>query len=274
MSSQLETSATKTATGLSSAVATPDYTAIKLRQQATWASGDFAVVGTTLPTVRADDQSNRCANSTRMDRVGLFFNTFNRGNQMNSIAKLKSDQRVGQAHKLSRISVKSTAASIRSIGIGVLIVTAAASALAVGKTLSITEEIDLAAPPSQIWATIKDFDNWQAWHPAFASTKIIKGQGNARGVVRVLTAKDGAKFTEVLESHNDATRTYSYRINESPLPIAGYVSTLEVKPNKGGSSVVWSSNFTVDSSASEDDVKKAITGVYRAGLDNLGSVVK
>ncbi|MET0349396.1 MAG: class I SAM-dependent methyltransferase [Rhizobacter sp.] len=30
---------------------TPDYTAIKQRQQATWASGDFAVVGTTLQIV-------------------------------------------------------------------------------------------------------------------------------------------------------------------------------------------------------------------------------
>lgn len=31
--------------------ATPDYTAIKQRQQATWASGDYAVVGTTLQIV-------------------------------------------------------------------------------------------------------------------------------------------------------------------------------------------------------------------------------
>ena len=30
------------------APATPDYAAIKQRQQATWASGDYAAVGTTL----------------------------------------------------------------------------------------------------------------------------------------------------------------------------------------------------------------------------------
>jgi len=29
----------------------PDYAAIKERQQATWASGDFAVIGTTLQIV-------------------------------------------------------------------------------------------------------------------------------------------------------------------------------------------------------------------------------
>lgn len=40
-----------TITAPQSAIATPDYAAIKQRQQATWASGDFAVVGTTLQIV-------------------------------------------------------------------------------------------------------------------------------------------------------------------------------------------------------------------------------
>ncbi|HSB99126.1 MAG TPA: class I SAM-dependent methyltransferase [Burkholderiaceae bacterium] len=38
-------------TVLESAPATPDYEAIKQRQQATWASGDFAIIGTTLQWV-------------------------------------------------------------------------------------------------------------------------------------------------------------------------------------------------------------------------------
>jgi ubiquinone/menaquinone biosynthesis C-methylase UbiE len=36
---------------MTTAVITPDYTAIKQRQQATWASGDYAVVGTPLQLV-------------------------------------------------------------------------------------------------------------------------------------------------------------------------------------------------------------------------------
>jgi SAM-dependent methyltransferase len=36
---------------LAAPVAAPDYTAIKQRQQATWASGDYAVIGTTLQIV-------------------------------------------------------------------------------------------------------------------------------------------------------------------------------------------------------------------------------
>jgi hypothetical protein len=38
---------TATAAAIATPVATPDFAAIKQKQQATWASGDYAVVGTT-----------------------------------------------------------------------------------------------------------------------------------------------------------------------------------------------------------------------------------
>src|SRR6187397_3260127 len=41
----------KTKTIPSATVATPDYAAIKQRQQATWGAGDYAVIGTTLQIV-------------------------------------------------------------------------------------------------------------------------------------------------------------------------------------------------------------------------------
>lgn len=145
---------------------------------------------------------------------------------------------------------------------------------AAGSTLSVTEKVDLLATPSQAWEAIKDFKGWQAWHPAFASTDITQGQGNTQGTVRVLTAKDGARFTEELLAHSAALRSYQYRIIESPLPITGYVSTIEVRENEGGASVVWSSSFRVLPATPEQDIKKAISAVYRAGLDNPSSVLK
>jgi hypothetical protein len=75
-------------------------------------------------------------------------------------------------------------APLRSLGVGLLMAGAAASALAGGKTVSVTETVNLAASPSQTWEKIKDFNGWQAWHPAFASTEITKGRGNAKGTVR------------------------------------------------------------------------------------------
>jgi hypothetical protein len=171
----------------------------------------------------------------------------------------------------SATKVGSGAASILSLGVGLLMAGSAAGALA--GTLSVSEEIELAASPARTWAVIKDFQRWQTWHPAFASTEITKGGGNAKGTVRVLATKDGAKFNEELLVHDAASRSYQYRIIDSPLPISGYVSTIEVKESQLGSRVVWSSSFTVNPGASDEAMKKTIAGVYRAGLDSLKASV-
>ena len=85
----------------------------------------------------------------------------------------------------------------------------------------------------------------------------------------MLATRDGAKFTEELLAHDAAARSYQYRIIESPLPISNYVSKIEVQESKAGSRVVWSSSFNVNPGASDEEMKKTIAGVYRAGLDNL-----
>jgi SAM-dependent methyltransferase len=51
MSFTIDTSAAKATTVSQAATATPDFAAIKIRQQAAWASGDFAVIGTTIQSV-------------------------------------------------------------------------------------------------------------------------------------------------------------------------------------------------------------------------------
>ena len=165
----------------------------------------------------------------------------------------------------------SGAASMRALGVGLLMAGSAAGALAA--TQSVTEEVELTASPARTWAVINDFQRWQAWHPAFASTEITKGTGNSKGSVRVLATKDGAKFTEELLSYDPAAHSYQYRIIESPLPISDYVSKIEVKESKSGSRIIWSSNFTVNPGASDEAIKKTIAGVYRAGLDNLKASV-
>ncbi|MEO8654432.1 MAG: SRPBCC family protein [Ramlibacter sp.] len=166
--------------------------------------------------------------------------------------------------------------SIRSFYVGVLMagVTAAAPAAATGKVITVTEKVDLAASPSRSWDAIRDFMGWQVWHPAFAGTKLVKGEGSTQGSVRLLSAKDGAQFTEELVSYNPMSRTYKYRIMESPAPVADYISTLEVREHNGGSTVVWSSTFSVKPGTTEEEAKKLISGIYRLGLDNLAVVLK
>jgi hypothetical protein len=111
---------------------------------------------------------------------------------------------------------------------------------------------------------------WQTWHPAFASTQLARGDGVSKGTIRLLRTKDGAEFKEELIAVNATTHTYQYRIIEGPAPVANYVSTLQVNEHKGGgSTLIWSSTFSVAPGTTEDEARKAISGIYRLGLDNL-----
>lgn len=166
-----------------------------------------------------------------------------------------------------------TLSFIRRSVVGLAIAVMAGSVLA-GNVLSVKERVELSAPPQKVWELIKDFDGWQNWHPAIASTEITSGKGNAHGTVRVLTTKDGAKITERLEHYQPKNFLYTYRIMDSPLPVTDYVSTIQVKPGKDGSVVTWSSRFKAKEGTEDAEATKTMRGIYRAGLDNLKTKFK
>ena len=195
-------------------------------------------------------------------------------------SSLRSSQRdlfrdTPAAPKLRRLVLFVTA-TIALLGGGLLVAAGARAAYDedAGRSVTVSEKVDVAATPAKTWNRVQDFMAWPAWHPAFASTQLIKGDGNSKGSIRLLRAKDGAQFTEELLTHDARTRVVEYRILNSPAPVTGYVSTLQVREAPAGSSVVWSSSFKVKPGTSDADAKKAIAGIYRLGLDNLASVVK
>ena len=149
--------------------------------------------------------------------------------------------------------------------------------VAAPKQLKVSESIVINAPADKVWAAAKDFDSLNKWHPAVAKDEIIKGSNNKPGAVRSLTIKDGPVITEKLLSFSDTTHSFSYKFVDTPFPIKDYVSTLHVKANKDGTTLVrWSSTFKRKNPAdnppdAESDAAgvKLITGVYQGGLANL-----
>ena len=158
-----------------------------------------------------------------------------------------------------------------AVGLGVALLATSSFA---GNVLSVKEKVELSVPPEKAWELIKNFDGWQNWHPAVASTEITSGKGNTHGTVRVLTTKDGARITERLERYQPKNFSYTYRITDSPLPVTDYVSTLQVKAAKSGSVVIWSSHFKAKEGTADADATKTIRGIYTAGLDNLKTKLK
>jgi len=173
----------------------------------------------------------------------------------------------------------------RSIAVLALVAVAApwAALAAAPKALTVVETVEVKAPVAKVWATIKDFDSLDKWHPGFSKDEIVKGSNSKAGAVRSLTVKGGPTFTEELISFNGRSHSYKYKItDESSLPIHNYSSTIAVKAGKDGMTVVtWSGWFKRKNTAdnppdaeSDAGVKKFISGVYRGGLDNLKKMLE
>ena len=164
---------------------------------------------------------------------------------------------------------------------GVLIALAANDSRAHGPTRQkAIEKITINAPPAAVWARIKNFDALKDWHPAVAESPADKG--NAEGSVRSLKLKGGGALTETLESFDDAQKKYSYRAKDGgALPVTNYTSTIRVTADGKASVVEWRGAFyrghpNNDPPPDQNDeaAVKAITGVYKSGLENLKKLVE
>lgn len=144
--------------------------------------------------------------------------------------------------------------------------------------LHVKESVEINASPAKVWSLVKDWNGLHKWHPAFSNTEIKSGENNKVGSLRTLTMTDGAKFDEELLGFNAKKMLYSYEIlGDSPLPVADYSSSIQVKSGKakGTSVLVWKGKFkrkvADNPPAGQDDagVKKVIIGAYQAGLQNV-----
>ena len=124
----------------------------------------------------------------------------------------------------------------------------------------------IAADATTAWEKIGSFEAIAAWHPAVESCALSTGDGAA---LRALALVGGGEILEREEARDDTGLTYSYAIVESPLPIAGYRSTLALSAAPGGGTLVrWTGIFSA-SGASDDDAKEIVTGIYSAGVDGM-----
>lgn len=122
-----------------------------------------------------------------------------------------------------------------------------------------------AAAPERAWSTIGGFCGIASWHPAIVACEESTKDGAA---YRTLTLADGAKLVEKLVERDDAARSYTYTIEEGPLPVAGYRSTIKVLPSESGSILDWSGTFDAKG-VSESEAVEIVTGIYQGGLDAL-----
>ncbi len=131
--------------------------------------------------------------------------------------------------------------------------------------IDLSESVDIARPASDVWGAIEDWCSIAAWHPVIAE---CEGYDEGSKTMRKLTTGDGGVLIEELTGRDEEAMSFSYVIVESPLPIADYASTMQVSENGDGATLTWSSSYSANG-VSDEEALELMTGVYRAGLDQL-----
>ncbi|GIH95573.1 SRPBCC family protein [Planobispora siamensis] len=124
------------------------------------------------------------------------------------------------------------------------------------------------APADKVWDYLRDFGNLTEWLPGVTSCEIEGGGASEPGAIRRAESAGGL-FRERLLTLDDTSRSASYEILESPLPVRDYRATYRVAPvtDSGHSFVEWSASFE---SEDEAKVSKILTrGVFEPGLASL-----
>jgi uncharacterized protein YndB with AHSA1/START domain len=100
---------------------------------------------------------------------------------------------------------------------------------------SVRTEFQIAAPPEDVWAALRDFGALhQRLVPGFVTDARL--EGNAR----VVTFFNGAVAREVLVDSDDDSRRLVYSVVESPLGSTHHNASAQVFPDgEGGSRFVW-----------------------------------
>ncbi len=135
----------------------------------------------------------------------------------------------------------------------------------------ISVNVSLPAAADEVWQVVKDFGGASRWLPGIDSLKMT---GSGVGAVRTVTYKDGSQAVERLESLSDDSRSLSFTILESSLPLEGYVASLTVRDlGPRGCEVEWYSTFG-PKGATESEVTQMLEKSHRLALGNLQKSLK
>ncbi|GAA3425810.1 SRPBCC family protein [Streptosporangium sandarakinum] len=127
------------------------------------------------------------------------------------------------------------------------------------------------ASADEVWSYLRDFGNLAEWLPGISSCVFEEGEGGPGTVRRIEGA--GGLFRERLLTLDDDSRSATYEILESPLPVREYRAVYRVHPvtDTGRAFVEWSAAFETDGGADEAKVtRNMVRYIFAPGLAALG----
>ena len=134
----------------------------------------------------------------------------------------------------------------------------------------VSMQTTIPASADEVWRTISDFNGLPKFVSAITASSM---EGSGVGALRTLTLQDSdAPVVEKLESLDEQARSLSYSIIQSPLPLADYLATVEVRQlDEKQCEIKWWSTFE-PKGAPEAEAQKIVEGVYTMAFDGLKKI--
>lgn len=132
------------------------------------------------------------------------------------------------------------------------------------------------APIDAVWQVVRAFDAVADWNPGVESARMISGAPTEVGGVRHLDIPGGGVFVETLLGHSDVERSYTYRIDESALPVTDYVATHRLQEVTGEAQTfsTWEADFQCDPARAEKLESLVGDAIFMAAMDGLASCLR
>src|SRR5688572_1292808 len=135
------------------------------------------------------------------------------------------------------------------------LVVSTASAAALESSISATSSLSA----DELWSKVGDFCAMPSWHPRVSRCD-LSADGRTR-TVRYYGINDVA--VETLDNRDDAGRSYAFTTVSTPLPLAGYHTSVRVKAGSGvtsGASVLELVSSYDAKGVSDADARRIVSG--------------
>ncbi|RJE88228.1 SRPBCC family protein [Paracoccus onubensis] len=156
------------------------------------------------------------------------------------------------------------------------------AALAHGPTPQQAEgEIEIAAPPAEVWKILSDPSTYADWHPGIASVSV---EGEGKGAKRTVEFADGGSVEDGIDRIDEENMEIRWRLSKEDreaFPVSYYTNSVTVEPAGEGSTVTWEASFfradttnEPEESFSDEAAVTAVEQLIDDGLNGLKSAIE
>ena len=128
------------------------------------------------------------------------------------------------------------------------------------------------AATDRVWAVLRDFNGFDQWLPAVATSTIERSQSADKiGCVRRVKLADGSELREQLLALSDLEQSFSYCLLDTPIPLFNYVAHVRLLPVTDGDRTFWhwESRFTTPPGEEKRLTEMVGEEIYQAGFDAI-----